>query len=118
LSSGQFLDLDEGDIETALVDSEKIDSYLTTRFGVTVRIPTTTYKVRCGRVWRCESGFWTETAETARLKDEVLANDLEIVNGHNAASKVAQVSENIANAQNRVEVLVSNQERMQAFGCD
>jgi hypothetical protein len=69
-------------------------------------------------VWRCENGTWTKTTETARLKDEVIAQDVEIVNGHSAASKIAQVSENINVAQNRVEVLLSNQEKMQAFGCN
>jgi hypothetical protein len=118
LSSGQLLDVDEGDIESALSDADSIDSYLTTRFGVTVNIPTTTYKVGCGRVWRCDNGTWTKTSEIARLKDEVIAQDVETVNGHNAASKIAQVSENISTAQNRVEVLVSNQEKMQAFGCE
>jgi hypothetical protein len=40
------------------------------------------------------------------------------VSGHGAVSKIAQVSENISAAQNRVEVLLSNQEKLQAFGCD
>lgn len=118
LSSDQLLELDEGDIESALVDADRIDNYMTTKFGVTAQIPTTTYKVSCGRVWRCENGTWTKTTETARLKDEMIAQDVETVNGHSAASKIAQVSENISTAQNRVEVLLSNQERMQAFGCD
>jgi hypothetical protein len=118
LTSDQLLALDEGDIESALVDADKIDSYITTKFGVTALIPTITYRVRCGRVWRCKNGTWTKTSETARLKDEVIAQDVETVSGHGAASKIAQVSENISAAQNRVEVLLSNQEKLQAFGCD
>jgi hypothetical protein len=118
LTGGQLLELDEGDIESALADADRIDNYMTTKFGVKARISTTTYKVSCGRVWRCENGTWTKTTETARLKDEVIAQDVEIVNGHSAASKIAQVSENINVAQNRVEVLLSNQEKMQAFGCN
>ena len=118
LTSDQLLALDEGDIESALVDADKIDSYITTKFGVTALIPTITYRVRCGRVWRCENGTWTKTSETARLKDEVIAQDVETVSGHGAASKIAQVSKNVSAAQNRVEVLLSNQQKLQAFGCD
>ncbi len=118
LSGAELLDLSNEAVETALSDADQIDNMLTTRFVVKALIPTATYKVSCGRVWRCEHGSWTKTSETSRLPAELIAEDVETINDHDAKSMAEQVRENVSKAKTRAEVLISNQERMASFGCD
>lgn len=118
LGAEDVLRLSDSDVESALSDYEKIDNMATTKFGVTAKIPTSTYKVSCGRVWRCQGGKWVKTSETARMADELIAEEVETVSGHGASSMRNQITENLKMAQTRVEVLMANEARMDAFGCD
>lgn len=118
LKGTDLVGLSQEAIDAALSDAELIDNQMTTRFEVKAMIPTATYKARCGRVWRCEGGTWLKTNQTARLPDEKIADDVETISGHDAPSMEAQVKRNVQQAQERVEVLLANEQKLKGFGCD